>query len=102
MKKTWIILIAILLILITAGTVYYFTVTSPKYSLLKIKKAFDAHDITTFEEYVDVNGIVTRVIHDLPDLVSVDKASNLLGAEAAQILAELVQGNVIKKINESV
>ena len=50
------------------GGLYYWQLTkSPKYSLLQVQKAFEQHDLVSFEKYVDVEGITSRIIDQALD-----------------------------------
>jgi hypothetical protein len=62
MKKTGIISIAIVLLIVMSGIIFYRYTTTPKYSLLQIRKAFDQHDFTSFEKYVDIESITNSLI----------------------------------------
>jgi len=62
MKKVYIICIIIFFLLATAGIIFRQYTTTPKYTLLQIKKAFDQHDLTSFEKYVDIEAITNSLI----------------------------------------
>jgi len=62
MKRTGIITLAIVVLIVASGIIFYRYTTTPKYSLLQIKKAFDQHDFTSFEKYVDIESITNNLI----------------------------------------
>ena len=52
-----------LCLLMAGGAAWYWYYTrSPKYSLAQAKKAADAHDLATFEKYVDVRGVSRSIV----------------------------------------
>lgn len=44
---------------------YWYWIQTPKYSLGQIRKAFATHDVSKFEEYVDVESVLSRLIDAL-------------------------------------
>ena len=102
MKKPILIISIIIFIGIIGGFLYWSYVTSPKYSLLKIKDAIDQHDITAFEKYVDVEGLALRALTELPGIVSAEKGANFLGEEGAQVLLGVVKDSLTRIVKESV
>lgn len=53
----------IIAIFIAAGCILYWQYTkTPKYSLLQAKKAFEQHDLASFEKYIDIEGISCSLI----------------------------------------
>lgn len=66
MKKIIIIVTAITIIILGVGGYYYWKhTTSPKYSLWQAKKAFEQHDLISFEKYVDIEGISNNLIDQM-------------------------------------
>lgn len=66
MKKLLIVAVIIFAVILAVGSFYYWQYTkSPKYSLWQAKKAFEQHDLVSFEEYVDVEGITNSLIDQM-------------------------------------
>ena len=63
MKKVYIVFIIIFLLLAIAGVVFWQYTTTPRYSLLQIKKAYDKHDFTSFEKYVDIETVTNSLVN---------------------------------------
>jgi len=71
MKKLVVGLVVAFFIILFAGGVYYWQFTkSPKYSLLQAKKAFEQHDLVSFEKYVDVEGITNSLIDQMLEIAT--------------------------------
>jgi len=71
MKKLVVGLVIAFFIILFAGGVYYWQFTkSPKYSLLQAKKAFEQHDLVSFEKYVDVEGIANSLIDQMLEIAT--------------------------------
>ena len=64
MKKIIIIVTAITIIFLGGGY-YWKHTTSPEYSLWQAKKAFEQHDLISFEKYVDIEGISNSLIDQI-------------------------------------
>jgi len=93
---------AVLLIALIVGGAYLWAFyTSPHYSLAKIKSSIDNHDITTFEKYVDLDSITTRLLTEVPNLLSNKKEMGFLGEEATQVVLGFVKESVGKIAKEA-
>jgi tetratricopeptide (TPR) repeat protein len=101
-KKLLFIGVPLALVILIGGLLYRNFVTSPKYSLLKIKESVENHDISTFEKYVDINGIVVRLLTELPDILNIEKDAGFLGEEAMQLFTTVMQDSITKVAKESV
>ena len=101
-RKLWFTILVVLVVSGMGGFLYYNLITTPKYSLLKIKESVENHDITSFERYVDIDGIVIRLLTELPDLLNVRKEAGFLPEEALQIVSSLVKESVTKMARESI
>ena len=62
MKQKIIATLLLSLILILGIGYWQYTITKPKYSLWKIKKAVDEHNLMMFEKYVDTENLVETLI----------------------------------------
>ena len=62
MKKVYVICIIILLLVATTGIIYWQYTTTPRYSLLQIKKAYDQHDFASFQKYVDIETVTNSLV----------------------------------------
>ena len=67
MKKVYVVFIIIFLLLATAGIVFWQYTTTPRYSLLQIKKAYDQHDFSSFEKYVDIETVTNSLVNQFLD-----------------------------------
>lgn len=102
MKKL-LLIVGILLMVAIGGFIWWKIFTSsPKYSLLQIKKAVENHDVDSFEKYVDIESITTRVMGELPNLLGAEKDMKLFGDEAAEIVMSLVKEPVVNMVKSSV
>jgi len=68
MKKLLLIGCVLLVATITIVPLYMAHIRSPKYSLWQAKKAFEEHDVASFEKHVDVEGVVDNLIDDVLEL----------------------------------
>ena len=101
-KKLLVIGLPLLLILVIGGVLYWHHITSPEYSLAKIKDSIANHDITTFEKYVDVDGIIMRMMSQIPEVIGADKKLGLFGKDVDQLILSALQGPIINIAKESV
>lgn len=76
MKKKIIYIGVPLLVIGVALVVYYFYTSTPKYSLYKIKAAYDNHDITSFEKYVDIKSVSGSLIDKLMEQTEQEQNSD--------------------------
>ncbi len=60
--KKWTYVVFILLIIIVSGFFLWRIMISPQYSLKQLEKAMNAHDVTAFNKYVDLDGVVDSMI----------------------------------------
>ena len=102
MKKLFFIVLPLLLILVIGGVLYWHYITSPEYSLGKIKESITNHDITSFEKYVDVDGIIMRMMSQIPQVIGADKKLGLFGKDVDQLILSALQGPIINIAKESV
>lgn len=102
MKKLLFIGLPLLLILVIGGVLYWHYITSPEYSLAKIKESITNHDITTFEKYVDVDGVIMRMMSQIPQVIGADKKLGLFGKDVDQLILSALQGPIINIAKESV
>jgi len=63
MKKVYVISIIIFSLFATAGIIFWQYTTTPRYSLLQIKKAYDQHDFPSFEKYVDIETVTNSLVN---------------------------------------
>lgn len=113
MKRSVILSISALIIIVgTAGFLYYRYVSSPEYSLGQIKKSFDEHDITKFEKYVDtktlIGGVLDRRLNQMSENSTVTSKAEKLGEDLGRGLVNLMRAQVeelwthqIKKLVET-
>jgi hypothetical protein len=102
MKKKFLFTIFFLLLILSIGGVIYWNyITSPEYSLLKIKESIDNHDITTFEKYVDIDGIIMRALSEIPEVIGKEKETGFFGEEINQLIMSVLQGPITKIAKES-
>ena len=88
MKKTLVVLV--LLGLLAGGYFYYHSLASgPTYALMQAARAFQTHDVATFEQYVDVRSVSKNLISQVADQSSalgLPSSNNLLLQGALQAL----------------
>lgn len=68
MKKVAIAIVVIVIVILTGVVLYWQYTQTPKYSLLQAKKAFEQHDLVSFEKYVDIEGVINSLIDQLLEL----------------------------------
>jgi tetratricopeptide (TPR) repeat protein len=102
MKKSHTIALALLVAFVFSGMVLWKHFTSPTYSLMQIKNAIEDHDVTSFEKYVDLSSITSRVITELPDALGSQKVIDSFGQEGAGILIGFVKESFVKSTRELV
>lgn len=87
------------------GIWYLQYLKSPQYSLRMTVKAINQHDLTTFNKYVDLDGLLGRIIDQLlaekRDSKDVD-AFTRLGAGIAKGFVELAKPKLIELAKESI
>ena len=85
MKKPGIIVGVIVLVIVACGAYAgWWFVTSPQYSLMQMKKAVEQRDAASFQQYVDIEGIIRRAGNQLSAQWTTDltkKISHELGFE---------------------
>ena len=91
MKKIQIIITAILLIIISAAGIYYFTYTrTPQYSVIMILRSIKTHNWEMFQKYVDIDEVSGNLL---------DKTGDFIG-EFLNINQSETEGRFKKKIAE--
>ncbi len=89
MNKRTIFIVLLSLSLLTVGGVFYWNyTTSPKYSLGQMGESFSEHDLTTFQKYVDTEGVINNLFDQQMDLITADKK------EGAGFAEDLTKGIV--------
>ena len=53
------------LLLVVGALVYWQWTRTPTYSLRHIQKAVETHDVAEFKQYVDLDGVSSRLIDDI-------------------------------------
>lgn len=98
MKKVTAIFGILLLIAGGAGFKYYNYVSSPLYSLKEIQRAYQEHDITKFEKYVDVmtvvRGLLDKTMHEVSNELKPTSKAEKLGQDLGKGLFTLVRPRV--------
>lgn len=64
-KRAGIVILVLISILGFGGYLYWKYIRSPKYSLLQARKAFEQHDIESFEKYVDIEGVIGNAVDQI-------------------------------------
>ncbi len=76
MKRARVILaIALFIIVIGGGILYWRYTRSPEYSLRQAKKAFTHHDVDLFKKYVDVENLAKSVVDQTLETVMEDEST---------------------------
>jgi len=101
-KKVLFIALPVVIIIAIGGFLYWKFITSPEYSLAKIKESIENHDVTAFEKYVDVDGIIMRLMSQVPQIIGGNKKDAMFGEEINQLILSLVQGPLLKIAKEGV
>jgi tetratricopeptide (TPR) repeat protein len=94
--KKWMVVTTVLALLSGGVGAVWWIYSSPWYSLRVIKSAVEQHDVTTFEKYVDIDGVIGRLLGELPGLLSGREELKMLGEEAAQFIQEFAKDTIVK------
>ncbi|WP_162910788.1 DUF2939 domain-containing protein [Hymenobacter oligotrophus] len=79
-----ILVLLLLIVLAVGGYLYYRSVTTgPKYALAKAAKAVHDHDVASFEKYVDVQSVSSRLVDQV---AAQDEVLGLLGANTNSLM----------------
>jgi len=88
MKKVLVLLV--LLVLLVGGYFYYRSLAAgPTYALMQAARAFQTHDVTGFEQYVDVRSVSANLINQVADqseALGIPSSNSLLLEGALQAL----------------
>src|SRR5260221_133261 len=97
-KKNLILIFGSILIAGIGGLFYYRYMSSPEYSLKQITKAYDEHDFTLFEKYVDTKtllaGILDRTLSEASERSSAASNAEKLGENLGQGLVNLMRPQI--------
>lgn len=97
-KKTLIVIAGLTIIIGTAGFLYYRYISSPEYALGQIKSAYEQHDITKFEKYVDtktlINGILDKTLNEMSEKSTATSEAEKLGENLGKGLINLLRPQV--------
>src|SRR5260221_5568749 len=97
-KKNLILIFGSILIAGIGGLFYYRYMSSPEYSLKQIKKAYDEHDFTLFEKYVDTKtllaGILDRTLSEASERSLATTNAERLGENLGQGLVNLMRPQI--------
>lgn len=78
-----------------AGITYYNHTRSPEYSLTQILRAYQDHDITKFEKYVDtktvVRGLLDKIMDEVSNELNPESKAEKLGQDLGKGLFTLVR-----------
>ncbi len=95
--------VVVLLIVAAAAAIYGWRFyTSPEYSLMRIQRSVEEHDITSFEHYVDVEGVVLRLLAELPGVFSGHEAAKLVGEGALRLFEEFAKETIVRSVKTAV
>ncbi len=92
--KRWVVGIAL-----TLGFLYF--TSTPQFTLIQISDAFEAHDLPTFEKYVDIDGLVETVVRQYaaaskPSLRHSELAQRRLTRSLRQQLIRFVETGLLR------
>lgn len=97
-KRTLIVIAGLIVIIGTAGFLYYRYISSPEYALGQIKSAYEQHDITKFEKYVDsktlINGILDKTLNEMSEKSTATSDAEKLGENLGKGLINLLRPQV--------
>jgi len=65
MKPSYIIIMALVVLLLIAGGCFWFWTTTPQYSLAQIRDAISEHDISKFQMYFNTDQVAESMVKDL-------------------------------------
>jgi len=92
------------LLLVGGALAYWQWTRTPTYSLRQIKKAVETHDVARFEQYVDLDGVSSRLIDDMMSgaLKGTDSQSGAeaLGTALGAGLVQLMKPRLVEVIRE--
>ena len=70
-RKVYVVACVIAVMLIS-GISYWYWTNTPQYSLRFVPKAFEEHDLTMFEKYVDMDSLISRAVDQVMDATTND------------------------------
>jgi len=95
MKKLLIFTVSLALIGGGAWLAYYKYTRSPEYSLNQIRLAYEEHDLTKFEKYVDtktvVRGLLDKTMDEISNELNPESKAEKLGQDLGKGLFTLVR-----------
>lgn len=69
MRKSSILAAAIVVVIVAGGILYFWYTRLPEYSLWQARKAFERHDLSSFEKYVDIDSVSGSLIDQMLEVV---------------------------------
>ncbi|MTI87648.1 MAG: DUF2939 domain-containing protein [Balneolaceae bacterium] len=99
-------IISFLLLVLVAGSGYWYWTSTPRYSINQIEQAVKTHDVTTFKKHVDIEGLTSRMIDDMLDEATRDVSSDdpfeELGAAMGKGLVKLVKPMLVSQAEKQI
>jgi len=88
---------------IIGGFAYSRWTKSPQYSLKQVHKAFEKHDVISFEKYVDINDIATRYMDDaIASELGDETEGDDWASGLAQGMVQMMKPQLVSMIEEQV
>jgi len=96
-KRTILIVLLSISLVTVTGLFYWNYITSPQYSLGQISKSFSEHDLTTFQKYVDIDGVISNLFDQQMDMVTNErKVGEGLAKDFAKGIVTLMRPQMIE------
>ncbi|HEY9784122.1 MAG TPA: hypothetical protein V6D17_01885, partial [Candidatus Obscuribacterales bacterium] len=97
----WKILVVFLLVIVNFG--YWYWTTTPYHAVLEIRSSIIHHDLKTFEEYVDVDSVATKMIDGfLTPQVRAALGRGVLGELLGSGIVHLMKPTLVNIIKDEV
>ncbi len=90
------------IVLIAGGVAYWLFYTTPEYSLHQIEESVKNRDITSFEKYVDIEGITMRMLADIPEVIGKNTRLGFFSDDVNQMVFSVLQEPIAGMVKEAV
>ena len=102
--KTAIAAIAVIAMVVVGGAGYWYYTTTPTYALYRLPAAMKDRNLTEFEKYVDIEGVVTSAVDQLMSQATakMDGEESGWGADLAKGFMELLKPRLVAMLKKGV
>lgn len=110
MKKKLLVVASILLTVIIAvgGIIYWNYTGTPEYSLSQVEKAIEQRDLTSFQKYVDIEGVVNSLVDQVIEFTSAQYENEAkdeweqMGVELGKKLVKILKPTLVEILKQQI